>query len=70
MYCAICGDEERLTQPIRYWSPDDGWRFGRFCPGCCRAGHASCRPRPDDYAYDQRGEYCADVDEAIDILFG
>lgn len=68
MNCCICGDQERLGKATRYWSPDDGWRFGRFCRAC--RSMATRRPEPSDYAYDQRREYVTDVDQAIDVVFG
>lgn len=66
MHCVICGDDERLSVLLRFWSPDDGWRVGRFCPSCRVAGYASTQPQPDDYAYDQHHEQLMDMDEIID----
>ena len=68
MYCAICGAEHDLTGPVRYWSPDDGWRTGRFCRPCY-ADAAHRRPRLDDYAYDRR-RADPDIDEYIDVVYG
>ena len=68
MGCVICGDERVVTRAIRFWDPDDGWRVGRFCAGCLP--DARRRPKPEDFAYDRRGEYVADLDEAIDVLYG
>ena len=67
-YCKICGDELNLTKPLRFWSPDDGWMIGRLCQ-CCKS-EARRKPDPSDYAYDQRGDYVADVDGAIDAIYG
>ena len=67
MHCCICGDDDRLSHPRRFWSPDDGWRMERFCRACLPL--ARVRPKPEDYAYARGGEL-ADVDEAIDVLFG
>ena len=68
MHCCICGDEKRLTAPVRYWAPDDGWRVGRFCRAC--QTYAQRQPKPADYAYQRRPEYLSDVDEAIDVIYG
>lgn len=71
MYCVICGDfddHETFTAPVRFWSPDDGWRIGRFCPACKPL--MTRRPKPGDYAYDTKATYLSDMDEAIDALFG
>ena len=67
--CRICGDEERLSRPVRFWSPDDGWMVGHLCP-CCLTDARKRQPKRDDYAWDRHGEYVADVDEAIDELYG
>lgn len=46
--CRICGDEAD-TAFWRFYSPDDGWRYGwlcRYCADSCfRRG-----PQPDDWA--------------------
>ena len=75
MHCVTCGDEQErrdlrqnLSVPRRFWSPDDGWRIGRFCRACMPLARA--KPDPDDYAYAQRGDYLSDDDEAIAVLFG
>lgn len=77
MYCAICGDDRnesgywdspRLSSPMRYWAPDDGWAIGRVCRAC--VPYARRRPRPSDFAYSTRGEFVADMDEAINQRFG
>lgn len=66
MLCGICGDEQHLTGPRRWWSPDDGWRFTRLCQACAED---LSRPCPEDYAWDRRGEDM-DVDEIIDAIYG
>ena len=53
--CGICG-EGRTGPAVRYWSPDDGWKFGHLCKGCTE-DYGSCKPHLDDYAYDQRKVY-------------
>mgnify|MGYP001616342901 CR=1 FL=1 len=71
MYCIICGDfnhDETFTAPLRFWSPDDGWRVGRFCRACQPLSHV--KPQPSDFAYESKGDYLANMDEAIDTLFG
>jgi hypothetical protein len=67
--CLICGDESRLTPVLRLWSPDDGWQMGRLCPYCAKT-EATRQPHPDDYAYNKRGQYVSDEQDAIDVLFG
>lgn len=48
--CRICGAECEVDS-VRFWDPDDGWRFGTPCGGCRRAyGLGSCRPQEHDYA--------------------
>lgn len=56
-YCGVCGQRSTsctysplVPVPVRWWDPDDGWRFGVLCQGC--AEDASARgPRPGDYAW-------------------
>ena len=69
MFCKICGDEENLSKPVRFWSPDDGWTIGRLCRYCFDH-YSKVKPKESDYAYDQRGEYVSDTDSAIDVLYG
>ncbi len=70
MYCKICGDVSHLGKPRRFWSPDDGWLFGRLCRYC--ASHYGKRqPKSDDYAYrEHRRDYCSDDDSYIDAFCG
>lgn len=68
-YCKICGDESKPQGPFRFWSPDDGWVCGRLCP-TCKQDHAKRKPRKEDFAYDKRGEYLADEQDAIDAMYG
>lgn len=64
MSCAICGSEKTDRYRGQWWDPDDGWRWGRLCDHCAADyGPGKVKPQPDDYAYDQRGEY--DVDTFI-----
>ena len=44
------------------------WRVGRFCP-CCKL-LANVRPKPADFAYNNKDNYVADMDEAIGVLCG
>jgi hypothetical protein len=70
-HCVICGDSDRddpISAPVRFWSPDDGWMVGRFCHYCKPL--AKVKPKPDDFAYDKRGEYFADEQDAIDQICG
>ena len=69
MYCKICGDEKELTEVVRFWSPDDGWIAGRLCRGCYQACYGR-EPKPDDYAYDKRGDLFGNVDDAVDAIYG
>jgi hypothetical protein len=64
-FCGICG-EEPIPRSVRWWDPDDGWRFGVLCKGCGR--EASGRgPEEGDYAL--RGERDADDGaEHIDLV--
>ena len=68
-YCKICGDESNLTAPFRFWSPDDGYLVGRMCKYCFE-DHGHRKPRPEDYAYRERGEFTTDEQGAIDELYG
>ncbi len=64
MTCAICGDDRTAKQRGRWWSPDDGWRWGPLCDYCAQQyGPGKVKPQPSDYAYDQAGEL--DVDTYI-----
>ena len=68
--CLICGEREMHLSPVqRLWSPDDGWQMGRLCAYCAKT-EATRQPQPDDYAYDKRGQYVSDEQDAIDVLFG
>ena len=70
-YCKICGDHipsDECGKAKRFWSPDDGWIIGYLCDYC--APEAKRKPKPDDYAYERRGDYVTDVDGAIDALYG
>ena len=72
MYCAICGDDrERYLRPnvVRYWSPDDGWRHGRLCRACADWA-LKCKPKPEDFAWDDRKDTFKNEDELIDALYG
>ena len=68
-YCKICGDEERLSDVVRFWSPDDGWMAGRLCPACLEDARKR-KPEPGDFAYDQRDGFLADEDDAISEIYG
>jgi len=59
--CAICGDDGNGTSYPKnpWWSPDDGWRHGALC-SYCKEDIVRARPKPDDFAWDKRGEYDAD----------
>jgi len=62
MVCAICGDARTARRRGQWWSPDDGWRWGPLCDYCAGDyGPGKVKPRPDDYAYDKRGEMDADT---------
>lgn len=67
-HCKVCGEEEDLGDVVRFWSPDDGWMVGRLCRFC--GGEAERRPIPDDFAYDRRGVFAADEDDAISEIYG
>ena len=72
MYCAICGDENKLGAPRRYWSPDDGWRYGRFCPAC-RSLARRRRPKEGDFAYTEANAEMGtdgEMDSYIDAVEG
>ena len=68
MYCAICGDDKKLGDPFRFWSPDDGWRFGRMCPYCEEA-YSKAKPKKSDFAYEVKDQF-GDRDEYIDAFYG
>lgn len=55
MHCAICGNEEDLTGIRRYWSPDDGWRYGRMCKACWQ-DYGRRKPHKEDFAYGSHRE--------------
>ena len=68
-YCKICGDEGNgLAGPFRFWDCDDGWIIGRLCHYC--KDEAKRKPKPEDYAWDKRGDYVSDTDGAIDAIYG
>ena len=69
MHCRICGDEENLSRVIKFWSPDDGWVFGRLCKSCYK-DYAHIQPKESDYAYSKRYQHFTDVDGYIDSLYG
>jgi hypothetical protein len=69
MYCGICGDERVEKPAYRVWSADDGWQVIHLCR-CCLPDALKARPHVDDFAYDKRGEYVADVDAAISTIYG
>ena len=68
-YCKICGEENRLTPVLRFWSPDDGWVAGRLCQSCKR-DHGSRLPSLGDYAYDTKKMMFTDVDDAVNAIYG
>ena len=50
-YCGICGHIPKTTDepnraPLRWWSPDDGWRIGTLCRFCADI-FSTIRPHPD-----------------------
>ena len=70
-HCAICGDSDRddpISAPVRFWAPDDGWVFGRLCNYCLP--DRKRKPQASDYAYELRHKYVADIDDAIDVIYG
>ena len=68
MYCAICGDDKKLSAPFRFWSPDDGWQFGKMCP-YCKKSCGKTRPKKTDFAFDLKAE-SGDIDQYIDAFHG
>ena len=71
-HCIVCGETEahmHLTPVQRLWSPDDGWQVGRLC-AWCRPFAQKRQPEPDDYAYEKRGLYVSDEQDAIDAIYG
>lgn len=66
-YCKICGEEKNLSEPKRYWDPDDGYVFGRLCQYCLP--HSTRKPKPEDYAYRKLNEY-GNMDSFIDTIYG
>jgi hypothetical protein len=69
MYCKICGDENVAKAVYRFWSPDDGYVAGRLCEYCKETALAA-EPKSTDYAYDNRQEPFADVDDAMSTIYG
>lgn len=55
-YCGICGhvpgkNDQPNRGPVRWWDPDDGWKFGTLCYAC-EEETITTEPDPKDYAYD------------------
>ena len=49
-YCGICGDRESIfPRSVRWWDPDDGWKFGVLCPSCMEDVQEK-GPQNDDFA--------------------
>jgi len=69
MYCKICGDEDGLTGPFRFWSPDDGWIAGRLCLSC-KGTELKRKPAESDFAYEDRNLYLSSEDDAISEIYG
>ena len=69
MYCKICGEENELSQPLIFWSPDDGWIWGRLCK-YCKQEFAKRKPKKEDFAYDKKDNYYNDIDGYIDNTLG
>ena len=53
--CGICGETAEegtsplVPQAVRWWDPDDGWRFGVLCLRCGQEARTR-GPRRDDFA--------------------
>ena len=70
--CSICGGDVTYGgRKGRYWSPDDGWTWGRMCRWCAE-DFAGRKPQPGDYAYRDRDASmtAAEVDRYIDTMMG
>ena len=68
MICVICGDDRNLSKPFRYWSPDDGYRYGRMCPSC-KEDFGRTKPKPTDFAYSTRTTITdGEFESAIDMM--
>lgn len=72
-YCGICGHEPKTDReemnrgPIRWWSPDDGWKIGSLCRWCAiDEGALDAVPKPDDYAYEHADDACTGEPETDD----
>ena len=65
-YCGICGADP-VPQSVRWYDPDDGWRFGVLCAGC--ADDARIRgPKPGDYCQQDHADKTADRIDAVASL--
>jgi hypothetical protein len=69
MHCKLCGDESVSAKVYRIWSPDDGWEAGHLCPYCYDDA-INRRPEPDDYAWEKRGEFFSDEEDALSTIYG
>jgi len=68
--CSICGDDLGWDgRKGRYWSPDDGWVWGRMCGGCYE-DLGNRKPHPDDYAFPPRGMTDDEEQSYIDTMLG
>lgn len=58
-YCGICGNSKTegstplIGQPVHWWDPDDGWKFGVLCADC-GTDAAARGPRRGDFAFRER----------------
>lgn len=78
-YCGICGRvpgklDEPNYAPLRWWSPDDGWKIGTLCRRDWNEVQDD-RPKPGDVAYENQGiEEDGSLDEdvypALDYMLG